>query len=375
MDGDREEQRAWALLLRTPGIEHARVAQALQSVASAAELVRAPDGALARLGIPENARRALRSPDGAALDADLEWLAAPGHHLLPFTSVEYPPLLATTGGAPVALYVRGSTAVLSTPQLAIVGSRNPTASGRETAFEFAAHLARCGLTITSGLAEGIDSAGHRGALAAGGTTVAVCGTGLDRVYPEQHAELADAIAAGGALVSEFPPRTPPRKENFPQRNRIISGLSLGTLVVEAARQSGSLITARCASEQGREVFAIPGSIHSPLSRGCHRLLREGAKLVEEANDILSELRIPLAEAVAASTAAVAREQARPAERLDKEYEILLDALGFDALGVDTLIERSGLEPDAVASMLLILELKGLVEARPGGRYCRSPTRR
>jgi len=375
MDGDREEQRAWALLLRTPGINRERVAHALQSVASAAELVRASDATLARLGIPDHARLALRTPDAVALDADLEWLDAPGHHLLPLTSTHFPPLLANTTGAPAALYVRGSTEALSTPQLAMVGSRNPTASGRETAFEFAAHLARCGLTITSGLAEGIDGASHRGALAAGGLTIAVCGTGLDRVYPEQHAELARAIAASGALVSEFPPRTPPRKEYFPQRNRIISGLSLGTLVVEAARQSGSLITARFASEQGREVFAIPGSIHSPLSRGCHRLLRDGAKLVEEANDILSELKIPLTAAAAALGTAPSKQPAHPAERLDKEYEILLDALGFDALGVDALIERSGLKPDAVASMLLILELRGLVEARPGGRYCRSPTRR
>lgn len=375
MEGDREELRAWALLLRTPGINRDRVALALQSIASAAELVRAPDATLARLGIPEHARQALRTPETEALDADLEWLDSPGRHLLPLTSPHYPPLLASTAGAPPALYLRGSAEVLSTPQLAIVGSRNPTASGRETAFEFAAHFARCGLTITSGLAEGIDGASHRGALAAGGITIAVCGTGLDRVYPEHHTELADAIAATGALVSEFPPGTTPRKEFFPQRNRIISGLSLGTLVVEAARQSGSLITARFASEQGREVFAIPGSIHSPLSRGCHRLIRDGAKLVEEAADILSELRIPLAAAVAMSSAQPTNELAQPAGRLDKEYEILLDALGFDALGVDALIERSGLKPDAVASMLLILELKGLVEARPGGRYCRSPSRR
>jgi len=375
MDGDREEQRAWALLLRTPGINRERVAQALHSVASATELVRASDATLARLGIPDQARLALRNPDVVALDADLEWLDAPGHHLLPLTSTQFPPLLANTTGAPAALYVQGSTEALSTPQLAMVGSRNPTASGRETAFEFAAHLAGCGLTITSGLAEGIDGASHRGALAAGGLTIAVCGTGLDRVYPAQHAELARAITASGALVSEFPPHTPPRKEYFPQRNRIISGLSLGTLVVEAARQSGSLITARCASEQGREVFAIPGSIHSPLSRGCHRLLRDGAKLVEEANDILSELKIPLTAAAAALGTAPSKQPARLAERLDKEYEILLDALGFDALGVDALIERSGLKPDAVASMLLILELRGQVEARPGGRYCRSPTRR
>jgi DNA processing protein len=370
MEADRDELRAWALLLRIPGATRQRVAFALASVANVTELVRAPERSLEALGFPESSRSALRSPDRAALETDLEWLSAPDRHLLPLTSPHYPPLLAAVADAPPALYVRGSLDVLATPQLAMVGSRHPTASGRDTAFQFAAHLARCGLAITSGLAEGIDGASHRGALAAGGATIAVCGTGLDVVYPQQHAGLAEAIAASGALVSEFAPGTPPRRGHFPQRNRIISGLSLGTLVVEAARQSGSLITARCASEQGREVFAIPGSIHNPLSRGCHRLLRDGAKLVETADDVLTELRIPLAAAVEPVTAAP-QPHARDGDRLDKEYEILLDALGFDALGVDALVERSGLKPDAVASMLLILELRGLVEARPGGRYCRS----
>ncbi|MCI0434263.1 MAG: DNA-processing protein DprA, partial [Gemmatimonadetes bacterium] len=192
MEADRDELRAWALLLRTPGVTHERFALALKSVASAAELVRASDRSLEGWGFPESARATLRAPDGAALEADLEWLNAPDRHLLPLTSAAYPPLLAATPGAPLALYVRGAVERLATPQLAIVGSRHPTASGRETAFEFAAHLARCGLAITSGLAEGIDGASHRGALAAGGTTIAVCGTGLDRVYPEHHAELADA---------------------------------------------------------------------------------------------------------------------------------------------------------------------------------------
>jgi DNA processing protein len=371
MQAKRDELLAWAALLRIPGVTRQQVALALSSVASVTELLRTPEPALEQLGFSENARRALRSPDLAELEADLAWLDAPDRHLLPLTSKHYPPLLAATADAPPALYVRGALEVLATPQLAIVGSRHPTASGRDTAFRFAAHLARCGLAITSGLAEGIDGASHRGALAAGGPTIAVCGTGLERVYPEHHAELANAIAASGALVSEFAPRTPPRKEHFPRRNRIISGLSLGTLVVEAARQSGSLITARCASEQGREVFAIPGSIHSPLSRGCHRLIRDGAKLVETADDILTELRIPLAAAAATPAPAQPQPRAQPSDRLDKEYEILLDALGFDALGVDALVERSGLKPDAVASMLLILELRGLVEVRPGGRYCRS----
>jgi DNA processing protein len=373
MEMEAEELRAWATLLRIPGLTYERVTGALRSVASAAELVRTAPRHPELLELTEHARRELHGLDTKLLDADLAWLTAADRFLIPLTSPLYPPLLAQAGGAPPALYVIGSPETLTTAQLAIVGSRNPTAGGRETAFDFAAHLASCGLTITSGLAEGIDAAGHRGALSAGGTTVAVCGTGLDITYPPHHAELATSIAAHGALVSEFPPGTPPRREHFPQRNRIISGLSLGTLVVEAARQSGSLITARNATEQGREVFAIPGSIHNPMSHGCHRLIRDGAKLVETADDILSELHWPAAAIVAPTRTAGDKKENVNAGGLDKEYEILLDALGFDALGLDALIERSGLKPEAVASMLLILELRGLVEARPGGRYCRSPS--
>jgi DNA processing protein len=375
MEMEAEELRAWATLLRIPGLTHERVSHALQSIASVAELVRAAQRRPELLELTEHARSQLQAMDTGVIDRDLAWLAVPNRHLIPATSPLYPPLLVHAGGAPPALYVIGSVEALVRPQLAIVGSRNPTASGRETAFDFAAHLANVGLTITSGLAEGIDAAAHRGALAAGGTTVAVCGTGLDIVYPEHHAELARSITSHGALVSEFPPGTAPRREHFPQRNRIISALSLGTLVVEAARQSGSLITARNATEQGREVFAIPGSIHNPMSHGCHRLIRDGAKLVETADDILSELRWHAPPTATATHTTVDHNKNVNTGGLDKEYEILLDALGFDALGPDALIERSGLKPEAVASMLLILELRGLVEARPGGRYCRSPTRR
>jgi DNA processing protein len=222
--------------------------------------------------------------------------------------------------------------------------------------------------VTSGLALGIDAACHEGALEGGGLTVAVCATGLDRVYPAEHAGLAARIRARGALVSEFPPRTAPLRQNFPRRNRIISGLSLGTLVIEAARESGSLITARHALEQGREVFAIPGSIHSPLSRGCHQLIRQGAKLVEEAGDVLSELRISLPKET------LTAQRSLPLERdeLDKEYEMLLDALGFEPATIDVLVARTRLGLEQIASMLLILELKGRVAALPGGRYGRIP---
>lgn len=300
------------------------------------------------------------------------WLDHPSHHFIPLGSPRYPAMLAQLPDAPDALLVRGDPDALSGPQLAIVGSRNPTQAGQDTAHRFAAHLARTGLMITSGLAIGIDAAAHRGALAGGGRTIAVCGTGLDIAYPRANAGLSGEIASGGALVSEFPLGTPASKHNFPRRNRIISGLSLGTLVVEAAVRSGSLITARLAAEQGREVFAIPGSIHNPLTRGCHRLIREGAQLVETADDIFAELR-PLAGALAEQTRAAVKTAESAAvlpPALDKEYEILLDALGFEPVGVDVLLARTGLKADEVASMLLILELEARIDACPGGLYVR-----
>ncbi|HEY7638113.1 MAG TPA: DNA-processing protein DprA, partial [Steroidobacteraceae bacterium] len=321
-----------------------------------------------------------RGQRDAAIEAELRWLELDEHHFVPLAAEDYPPLLAQLSDAPVGLFVRGDPAVLSLPQLAIVGSRNPTAGGRDNAANFAAHLARCGLAITSGLALGIDAAAHQGALDAEGVTVAVCGTGLDVDYPPTNGTLAAAIAARGALVSEFPLGVPPLKANFPRRNRIISGLALGTLVVEAALRSGSLITARLAAEQGREVFAIPGSIHNPLTRGCHQLIRQGAKLVETSDDIFAELRALAGALAPALQAAVpdaqnrsangpAREQ-RGGQALDKAYEILLDALGFEPASVDVLVERTGFAADEVASMLLILELDGKLESRPGGRYVR-----
>jgi len=252
----------------------------------------------------------------------------------------------------------------------MVGSRNPSTPGQETAREFAHHLAASGLTITSGLAIGIDGACHSGALEADGITIAVAGTGLDRVYPASQHTLAHEIAQQGALVSEFPTGTQVRPGNFPRRNRIISGLSLGTLVVEAAEKSGSLITARLASEQGREVFAIPGSIHNPLARGCHRLIRQGAKLVETAGDILEELA-PLLQDLKPLPQTEHMDSDRQEPVLDSDYKLLLECMGFDSVQVDTLIERSGLTAEEVSSMLILLELDGHVSSAPGGIYCRT----
>jgi DNA processing protein len=366
---------AWIRLAAAPGLEVAAVTQLVVAAGGAAELLNASARGLAKLAVPEAIAARLRTLAALEIGRDLAWLDAPGHHLVPCTSAAYPALLAQTVGAPLVLYVDGDPAVLGEPQLAIVGSRNPTAVGSETAHAFAEFLGAAGLTITSGLAEGIDGAAHRGALAGGGRTVAVCGTGLDLVFPREHAALAREIAAAGALISEFPVGTPGRRANFPQRNRIISGLTLGTLVVEAARRSGSLITARYAGEQGREVFAIPGSIHNPLARGCHALIRQGAKLVESAEDVLAELP---------ALAGALREMRRPATgarakiaaaELDKDYKILLDALGFEPASIDRLVERTRFAAESVASMLLILELKGLVTACAGGTYSRSLARR
>ncbi|MGQ0384701.1 MAG: DNA-processing protein DprA [Gammaproteobacteria bacterium] len=286
----------------------------------------------------------------------------------------YPRQLCAVPHAPDPLHVLGDPAVLSLPQLAIVGSRSASAAGRETAFAFAAELAGSGLAITSGLATGIDAAAHRGALAAGGVTVAVCGTGLDRIYPAEHAGLAAEIAACGALVSEFEDGTPPLPENFPRRNRILSGLARGVLVVEAAARSGSLITARLAGEQGRDVLAVPGSIHNALARGCHRLIQDGAALVETPADVLAVLGLQHGPAaVSAARAAVDAEYS--AARLDSGAEMLLNALGFEPADLDQLVERTGLAAREVVSKLQMLELEGRVESLAGGRFSRTPPRR
>lgn len=309
----------------------------------------------------------LAGPDIGQFEAERVWLDDPVNHLVAITDPVYPPLLREIPGPPPLLFVRGDVLLLRAPQLAVVGSRNPSHAGCDTARAFSSQLTSAGLVVTSGLALGIDACAHAAALDAGGQTIAVAATGLDRVYPSAHHELAHRIAAQGALVSEFALGTPPRREHFPRRNRLISGLSLGVLVVEAALRSGSLITARLAAEQGREVFAIPGSIHSPLARGCHALIRQGAKLVETAPDILEELG-----ALAGFVATLPDAKTAPTRTiLNRSQQELLELIGFDPVEMDTLIARSGLTPGRVSSMLLLMELHGLIEARPGGRYQRT----
>jgi DNA processing protein len=365
------ELAAWALLARAPDLNVDHLQPLLKRGLSLADIAAVPVDELGQFALPPLALSWLRAPDAARLEADLRWLERSQIALLPWDSPAYPTSLRHIDAPPVALYVRGEVAALRGPQLAMVGSRNPTGPGRDTAFAFAGELARAGLTITSGLARGIDAASHDGALAAGGRTVAVCGTGLDEVYPAGHSALAERIAASGALVSEFPPGTIPQRHNFPRRNRLISGLARGTLVVEAARASGSLITARLAVEQGREVFAIPGSIHSPLSYSCHQLIRRGmAALVTSPAEVLESLDIPFQKQSVTGAAKPSGAAPGPPDGMDKDYEILLDALGFEPANIDALVDRSGLPSAAIASMLLILELDGRVEPQPGGRYCR-----
>jgi DNA processing protein len=319
----------------------------------------------------------LRGPgrrDPAGVERDLAWLEGPHRCLLTADDPRYPPQLAAVPGMPPALFVQGNPDALSRPQVAIVGSRAATAAGRETAFDFAARLAACGFAITSGLAAGIDGEAHRGALAARGSTIAVCGTGLDRVYPAGHRKLAADIAASGCLVSEFPTGTPPRAENFPQRNRLMSGLARGVLVIEAASRSGSLITARLAGEQGREVMAVPGSIHNPLARGCHRLIRDGAALVETVDDALAALGASPYAITPDSRPDSSNGPKNPVDSLDSDAEMLLNALGFGPAGLDRLVQRTGLAAQSVISKLQLLELEGRVEILAGGRYSRTSAR-
>ena len=312
--------------------------------------------------VPPELAAAVRAPvPTAELDATIRWLDDPAHHLIAWDDSDYPRALLDLGHAPPVMFHLGRRDLLNRPALAIVGSRNATPQGRATARDFARALAEAGLTIVSGLALGIDAAAHEGALGTASSTVAFTGTGPDRVYPARNRDLARRIADTGSIVTEFVPGTPPRKENFPRRNRLISGLARGVLVVEATLSSGSLITARWAGEQGRDVFAIPGSIHSPFARGCHKLIRDGAKLVETAEDVLVELGL------SQNTPSPPRAPLVPSTNNEAW---LLASLGYDPVTIDALVERAGRPADVIAAALVRLELDGLVAALPGGFWQR-----
>ena len=381
----RDELAAWLRLALTPGVGNGAARRLLAAFGLPADIFAQSEAAWQTCVTPAQARALAAVPEEleALLQTTWQWLQAegePARAIVTLGDAAYPPALLATEDPPLLLYLLGAPRFVhgagpfAPPRcLAMVGSRNPTAQGAEHARQFARVLRAAGLTIVSGLALGVDAAAHEGALLDAPdpdtpATIAVVGTGLDRVYPRANKDLAHRIARHGLLVSEYPLGTPPLPANFPKRNRIISGLSQGTLVVEAALQSGSLITARMAAEQGREVFAIPGSIHAPQSRGCHALLRQGAKLVESAEDVLEELRLPAAAQPAPALAATA-EGAAP-ERATPAQQEVLQALGFDPLGLDALVARTGLDAATLQVRLLELELDGRVARLPGGLFQR-----
>ena len=367
MDAD-EALRDWLRLTLVAGIGN-RTQRKLLAAFGLPEAVFAASRDALRGVIGERGAALLGAgADATAVDQACAWAEAPDQHIVTLADADYPRLLLETADPPTLLYVRGCVELLNRPALAIVGSRCPTVQGERDAQNFAAAFAQAGLTIASGLALGIDAAAHRGALTVGDDTVAFLGTGIDRIYPARNLELAREIGARGAIVSEFPLGTPVSAANFPRRNRLISGISRGVLVVEAARQSGSLITARLAAEQGRDVFAIPGSIHAPQARGCHQLIRDGAKLVECAQDVLDELGDlgDLGALCRGAAAADAEHDDTPDDTAPDGR--LLALMGFAPCGLDELAMRSGLAADALIGQLLRLELDGRIAALPGGLY-------
>jgi DNA processing protein len=363
MATDRLELASWLRLTLIPGVGGESRRALLKAFGLPQAIFEASQRALSAVVDPALAERLLGHECAVDIDAALDWAAQPGNRLLTLADVDYPQSLLTADDPPVLLYAKGDAAMLNRPMLAVVGSRNATTQGERDAEAFTKVLGDAGLTIVSGLALGIDAAAHRGGLATAAGTVAVIGTGADRLYPARNEALARGIAEKGVVLSEFPLGTPALAANFPRRNRIIAGLGLGCLVIEAALRSGSLITARLAAESGREVFAIPGSIHSPLSRGCHQLIRQGAKLVESAQDILEELRW------GPSPAAVAT-PARTLSAPDDAEERVLAFIGDAPCALDTLSARSGLTPADLLAMLLPMELAGRVAQLPGGLYQR-----
>ena len=349
----------WLRLTLIPGVGGETQRKLLSSFGLPTAVFAAGRSALSAVVGDRAARLLLDTDNHAAVEGALAWSERPAQHLVCLSDPAYPAALLQIPDPPTVIYVRGRLDLLNSTSLAIVGSRNPTPQGARNAERFAAALAEAGLTITSGLALGIDAAAHRGSLAAAGGMVAFIGTGLDRMYPAANQQLALEISVKGSIISEFPLGTPPAAANFPRRNRLIAGFSRGVLVVEATVDSGSLITARLAVEQGREVFAMPGSIHSPQSRGCHKLIKQGAKLVETVQDVLDELRWHNAPANETAAAAGA-----------EDAHGLLQSMGFDPCSVDELAKRCALAADGLAVILLQLELDGRVAALPGGRYQR-----
>lgn len=360
---ESEDIAKWLALNQIQGLGNASLLQLLSKFGLPEEIFRAPFSALNEVvseKISYKIREGVQQPD---IQATLEWLKKDNHHIITIADSQYPQQLLQTSNPPAILFAIGKVGLLNQPSIAMIGSRNATPQGEKNAENFAENLCDHGLCIVSGMAQGIDGAAHRGALKSNGATIAVVGTGLDIVYPSKHRALAHQIAMRGLILSEFPLGTPSKPQNFPRRNRIISGLSLGCLVVEANKDSGSMITARLATEQGREVFAVPGSIHSPVSKGCHHLIKQGAKLVENSLDILEELKTLLPD-VSPNGSMTQKGQTAP------EASKILACMGYDAISFDSLLEATGLTADALSSMLMLLELDGKISTIVGGNYQR-----
>ena len=366
---DAAELRDWIRLMQTDGVGVEMARRLLTTFGLPGDIFSVGFDALRAVAPERIARALLQTPTAMMqnrIELTLDWAAQPGRRILTLADADYPQALLNIADPPILLYIQGRDRLLSATSLAVVGSRNATVQGIQNAERFSEAASRAGLTVVSGLALGIDAAAHHGGLRGSGSSVAVIGTGIDIVYPMRNRALAQRLAEEGCIVSEYPLGMPPVAANFPRRNRIISGLARAVLVVEAAAQSGSLITARTAAEQGRDVFAIPGSIHSPLSKGCHQLIKQGAKLIESAQDILEELgKLPL----------LARHPQAPANMsaiapANHDADALLRAMGFDPVDADVLSLRSGLSAAMLSEQLLALELDGAVECLPGGRYRR-----
>jgi DNA processing protein len=353
----------WLAAIHSPSIGPRKILLWLSHFKSIQNLFTATTVELKEAGLKPAELLAIQNPNMAAIEKIIKWREADGNIIICFDDPGYPVLLKELSDPPLVLFVRGNPEFLSRPQIAMVGTRNPTVTGKQIAETFAFALAQAGLIVTSGMADGIDGASHRGALSAGAPTIAVLGTGVDCVYPAVHKKLAAEIAVKGALVSEFYPGTGASAQNFPRRNRIISGLSLGVVVIEAALRSGSLITARLANEQGREVFAVPGSIHNPLARGCHQIIREGAKLIETASHIIEELG-------ALKQVLEGPKISQDAPEIDHMHQELISQVGYETTALETIILRSGLTASQVSSMLFTLEMQGYVNLVIGG-YTRS----
>jgi DNA processing protein len=353
------EKLQWLSLSQIEGLGCQTFCQLLKTFGSPSEIYRKKFKELRAVVSEKIALEIGQGVDQTGLQDTLTWLAQANNHLVTLADADYPKALLEIADPPPLLYAKGNLALLNKLSIAIVGSRNASVQGEKNAEAFAQGLAEHGLCIVSGLALGIDGAAHRGALKAKGDTIAVVGTGLDMVYPAQHRDLAHQIASSGLIISEFPLGTLSKPQNFPRRNRLISGLSLGCLVVEANLKSGSQITARLSAEQGREVFAIPGSIHSPLAKGCHQLIKQGAKLVDSLQDIVEELN--LSKAVSAPLA----EENSPT---NQDQQTLLDAMAYDAISIETLVQLTGLTVSTLSSMLTLLELEGRITGLAGGQY-------